>query len=159
MRTADLCDAHPERAAVAHPGFRDYGRVKAFHGVIETVKTFEDNSLVRAALDTRGDGKVLVVDGGGSMRCALFGDQLAALAHTNGWSGVIINGCIRDAVAISTTDIGVKALTTHPRKSLKRNYGDHNVPVQFAGVTFKPGAYVYADEDGIVVSDEDLLNS
>ena len=103
-----------------------------------------------------GEGKVLVVDGGGSMRRAMLGDNLAAKAVSNGWNGILINGCIRDSAEIGTMDIGVKALGTNPRKTIKRNLGEHNVPVRFAGVTFKPGFYLYSDEDGIIVSEKPL---
>src|SRR5690606_34782689 len=103
------------------------------------------------------EGRVLVVDGGGSMRCALFGDKLAALAVKNGWSGVVVNGCIRDSAQIGTMDIGMKALAAHPLKSVKNDYGRAEVIVQFAGVTFTPGHYLYADADGIIVSAEPLL--
>ena len=151
--TADLCDAHPE-AQVAEPMFGDYGGRLAFHGPIKTIKVFEDNALVRATLETPGEGRVLVVDGGGSMRCALVGGNLGQLAVDNGWAGIVVYGCIRDAEEIAAQDIGVKALNTHPRKSEK---GLHSAvadkPVSFAGLTFKPGDWLYADADGLIVSD------
>ncbi|MBM3290827.1 MAG: RraA family protein [Candidatus Hydrogenedentes bacterium] len=150
--TADLCDAHAADVRIAQPIFRSYGGLRECRGRIETVKTFEDNSMVRAALEENGAGKVLVVDGGGSLDCALLGDRLAALAVTNRWCGVVVNGCIRDARAIGETHLTVFALHTHPMKSHKRGLGDRNVPVQFAGIEFAPGHYVYADEDGIIVS-------
>jgi RraA famliy len=155
--TADLYDAHADRVQVALPVFRDYGGRKTFNGRIATVKVFEDNSLVRAALDQQGDDRVLVVDGGGSMRCALLGDMLAQLGKDNGWNGIIVHGCIRDSAVIATIDIGVKALGANPRKSIKKGAGDRNLPVTFAGVTFTPGHYVYADEDGIMISGEKLV--
>ncbi len=151
-RTTDLCDNHSDTLAIAEPGLRDFGGRLLFHGPISTVKTFEDNSRVREALGEPGDGRVLIVDGGGSMRCALLGDMLAANAIENGWAGVIVNGCIRDGAAIAEMDIGVKAYSTHPLKSVKRGLGDRDVPVRFAGADFIPGHFVYADVDGIVVS-------
>ncbi|RKH05145.1 RraA family protein [Corallococcus sp. CA047B] len=153
-KTADLCDAHAGTAhfQVAEPGFLDYGGRRDFQGPISTVRAPEDNSLVRKALEEPGQGRVLVVDGGGSRRCALVGDQLAALAQKNGWAGVVVNGCIRDAEEVGRTAVGVKALGTHPLKSGKRNEGQRDVEVRFAGVTFTPGHYLYADADGIVTS-------
>lgn len=152
MNTTDLSDKYPDLVAIPEPIFGDFGGVEVFSGPIATVKTFEDNTLVRATLETPGMGRVLVVDGGGSMRCALLGDNLARLAIDNGWAGVVVNGCIRDAAAIGDMPIGVKALATHPRKSAKQNYGWTGVPVEFAGVAFAPGHYLYADLDGIVVA-------
>jgi regulator of ribonuclease activity A len=154
--TADLCDAYGEQVQVAAPLFRDYGGVPAFSGPIATVKVHEDNVLVRQALEEPGVGRVLVVDGGGSLRCALVGDNLAALAQQNGWSGIIVYGCIRDARAIAGITLGVKALNTHPRKSVKLGAGQRDVPVTFAGAQFVPGHYVYADEDGVVVANQPL---
>lgn len=156
FKTADLCDAHSDALQIAEPMLSDFGGRSNFSGPIETVKTFEDNSKVRATLEKPGEGRVLVVDGGGSLRCALLGDNLAQLAMDNGWSGVIVNGCIRDSGEIAGMDIGVKALGTHPLKSFKQNYGQVGVPVSFSGVTFRPGEHVYADEDGIVVSAKPL---
>ena len=152
MNTTDLCDKHADTIDVSEPIFGDFGGVEKFFGPISTVKTFEDNTLVRAALESAGDGRVLVVDGGGSMRCALLGDNLAQLAIDNGWAGIVIHGCIRDAAAIGDMPIGVKALATHPRKSVKQNYGWRDVPVEFAGVRFIPGHWLYADMDGIIVA-------
>ena len=114
---------------------------------------------MRAMLEEPGENSVLVVDGGGSMRCALVGDQLAKLACDNGWAGIIVNGCIRDSAPIASMPVGVKALATHPLKSVKRGIGDRDVPVRFAGVDFRPGAWVYADSDGIVVSETELAAS
>ena len=157
FKTADLCDDHGDRLQIAEPGFSSYGGKPRFHGEIVTLKLFEDNSLVREAVGSAGDGKVLVVDGGGSLRCALLGDLLAARAVENGWSGLLINGCIRDSADIARMPLGVRALATHPLKSVKRGVGETNVPVRFAGVTFRPGDTLYADEDGIVISGSDLL--
>lgn len=157
FQTADLCDAHEGKLCVVAPMFRSYGGRTRFGGQIATLKVFEDNSLVRAALETPGQGRVLVVDGGGSMRCALVGDQLAQLGVKNGWSGVIVYGCIRDSRAIGTMDIGAFALGTHPLKSIKKGAGDADLAVSFGGVTFAPGEFVYADEDGVVVSATPLI--
>lgn len=152
MRTADLCDAFGTELSVLEPLFGNFGARREFWGEAATVRVFEDNVLVRAQLEQPGNGRVLVVDGGGSLRCALLGDQLAALAVKNGWSGVIVNGCIRDAREIATLDLGVRALNTHPRKSRKLGQGEAGVTVSFAGVTIAPGNVVYADEDGILVA-------
>lgn len=150
--TADLCDAHDGKVRVATPILRSFGGKSAFHGRIATLKLFEDNGLVRKTLDTPGDGRVLVIDGGGSLRCALLGDQLAALAVKNGWSGIVIWGCIRDSTAIGAMDLGVFALATHPQKTVKKNLGDPEVTVTFAGIDFVPGEWLYADPDGLIVS-------
>jgi regulator of ribonuclease activity A len=147
--TADICDEHDVQ--VADPIFRDFGGSSSFCGPVSTLKVFEDNQLVRSALEEPGKGRVLVVDGGGSLRCALVGDRLAALAKNNGWAGIIVYGCIRDARPIRDIEVGVKALAAHPKKSVKRGEGVRDLAVTFAGVTFAPGSYVYADEDGLVV--------
>jgi regulator of ribonuclease activity A len=156
ISTADLCDQHAAHVQVAEPLFKDYGSAKAFWGKIATVKVYEDNVLVRAALEEPGDGRVLVVDGGGSLRCALVGDRLASLAYENDWAGIVVYGCIRDSRAITHIHIGLKALNTNPLKSAKQGTGEREVPMQFAGVTFTPGHYLYADEDGIIVSEREL---
>ncbi|MDY6942739.1 MAG: ribonuclease E activity regulator RraA [Pseudomonadota bacterium] len=153
LATTDLCDAYSDQLQVVEPLFRDFGGRVHFHGAIATLKVFEDNSLVRRALETPGEERVLVVDGGGSLRCALLGDQLGELAVENGWAGIVVYGCIRDSDAIGQLDLGVKAITTHPLKSVKRGGGQENIDVRFLGVTFRPGAWLYADADGIVVSD------
>ncbi|TFZ83524.1 ribonuclease E activity regulator RraA [Candidatus Macondimonas diazotrophica] len=151
--TTDLTDAHPEAFQVAEPIFRDFGGRLAFHGPMVTLKLFEDNALVRGTLETPGEGRVLVVDGGGSLRCALLGDQLAELAVRNAWAGVVVYGCIRDSEAIGGLPLGVKALATHPVKSIKRGEGQRDIPVRFAGIQFRPGAWLYADGDGLILSD------
>lgn len=156
-KTTDLCDNNAELVRVAAPiGFKDYGGKKNFFGKIQTVKCFEDNSFVRNALEQNGEGKVLVVDGGGSLRCALLGDMMGELAVKNNWSGIIVYGCIRDSVAVSQLVLGVKALNVNPLKSGKRNEGQENISVHFAGVDFIPDEFVYCDEDGILVSKEDI---
>lgn len=153
--TPDLCDEYPE-ITVVEPGFRNYGGIKAFGGEIVTVKCFEDNSVVKEQVALPGNGKVMVVDGGGSRRAALLGDMLAEKAASNGWAGIIIYGCIRDVDVIGETQLGVQALATIPRKTEKRGIGDLNVPVTFHGTTFHPGHFVYADNNGIVVSEKAL---
>lgn len=157
FKTADLYDCHSEEVQVAEPLFRDFGQRQYFHGPVATVKCHEDNSLVRATLEKKGEGRVLVVDGGGSTRCALVGDRLGALGRDNGWSGIIVFGCIRDAEELGSIDIGVKALATNPRKSVKRQEGQTEIVLSFADVTFEPGHHVYADIDGIIVSKVPLL--
>lgn len=157
IQTADLCDANEGRVRVVAPMFSSYGARRAFGGRIATLKVFEDNSLVRAALEQPGNGQVLVVDGGGSMRCALVGDQLALLAVKNDWAGVVVYGCIRDSKAIGAMELGVFALGTHPLKSIKKGAGDRDLAVSFGGVTFTPGHYLYADDDGVIISEAPLL--
>lgn len=147
----------PRKLMVADAGyFRDFGGVKRFSGPATTIKCFENNPLVRQALGEPGEGRVLVVDGGGSMRCALLGDNLAGMAVENGWSGIIINGCLRDSEDIAKMKVGVKAIAPHPVKSSKRDPGMRDVPVSFAGISVKPGDWVYADMDGILVSEDKL---
>jgi regulator of ribonuclease activity A len=155
--TPDLCDEFSQHVHVAAPVFHDWGGVRSFAGMIETVRVFEDNSLVRQVLETAGEGRVLVVDGGGSVRCALLGGRLAALAQENGWSGVVVHGCVRDSAELADIAVGIKALHAVPMKSGKTETGERGIPVSFAGVTFAPGAYLYADRDGILVADRDLL--
>ena len=158
FKTADLLDNHEDKPLqVVQPGFHNFGGRNKFYGEIVTLKIHEDNSLVREFVAMDGKGKVLVVDGGGSSRCALLGDILAEKAAKNGWNGVIVYGLIRDSVDIGQMDIGVKALGTIPLKSVKRGFGVKNEPVHFHDVTFTPGHYVYSDEDGIIVSPLDLL--
>lgn len=152
ISTPDLCDAHPDLIQVVAPIFRSYGGVTAFGGPIATVKCFEDNSLVKASASQPGQGRVMVVDGGGSLRCALLGDVLAAKALDRGWAGLIIHGCIRDVEDIGKMAIGVQALAAIPLKSVRKGQGELDVPITFGGVTFQTGAYVYADRNGIIVS-------
>ncbi len=149
--TPDLCDEYPD-VEVVEPMFSNLGGRESFGGEIVTVKCFEDNSVVKQQVDEPGTGKVMVVDGGGSLRCALLGDMLAEKAAGNGWAGIIVYGCIRDIDIIAETPLGVQALATHPRKSIKKGIGELNVPVTFGGVTFRPGEFVYADNNGIIVS-------
>jgi regulator of ribonuclease activity A len=155
--TADLCDAFPGLVQVAEPLFREYGGLEKFAGPIETVRVHEDNTLVRETLETRGRGRVLVVDGGGSLKCALVGGRLATLAQSNGWSGVIVNGCIRDAMEIRQLRVGIRALNAVPMRSGKNAAGERGGTLSFAGVTFAPGRFIYADSDGVLVAGRDLL--
>lgn len=147
--TTDLSDVHGDAFRIADPVFRDFGAREAFAGPIATVKVFEDNTLVRGRLESPGEGRVLVVDGGGSLRRALVGDVLVSLAVANEWAGIVVYGCIRDSAEIRTMPLGVKALAAHPRRSDKAGAGYIDVPVTFAGVTFTPGAWIYGDADGI----------
>jgi regulator of ribonuclease activity A len=159
FKTTDLCDAFETDPSlqVVEPLFNDYGGITTFCGPIATVKVFEDNVLARQMLETPGDGKVLVIDGENSTWCALLGDQVAEIAAKNGWAGIVINGGIRDAEDVAKFEIGVKARFTVPRRSRKDGNGRQNVPLAFAGVTFLPGNYLYADKDGILVAKQDLL--
>jgi len=154
--TADLCDAFGPAVHLAAPVFRDYGGLSRFCGPIETVRVSDDNALVAQALETAGQGRVLVVDGAGSLRCALVGGRLAALAHANGWAGLVINGCVRDSAEIREIPMGVRAINASPMRSGKTGIGQRGGAVSFAGVTFSPGHFLYADEDGIVVADHNL---
>ena len=154
--TADLCDAFPDRVRVVAPLFRDWGGISSFSGPIETIRVFEDNALVRQALEGEGHGRVLVVDGGGSLRTALVGGRLAALARDHDWTGIVVHGCIRDTVEIGAMRVGVRALGASPMKSGRTGKGQRSVPVTFAGVTFTPCEWLYADADGIVVADGEL---
>lgn len=153
--TPDLCDENPE-VEVLEPMFNNYGGKESFGGEIVTVKCFEDNSIVKQQVALPGKGKVMVVDGGGSLRNALLGDMLAEEACKNEWEGIVIYGCIRDVDVIMETNLGVQALGTHPRKTEKKGIGELNVPVKFAGVQINPGAYIYADNNGIIVSEKKL---
>ena len=154
--TADLCDAFGPVVRLVAPIFRDYGGVRRFTGPIETVRVSDDNALVAQTLETAGMGRVLVVDGGGSLRCALVGGRLAALAHTNGWAGLVINGCVRDSAEIREISLGVRAIESSPRRGGKTGSGQRGAAVSFAGVTFTPGNFLYADEDGVVLADRSL---
>ena len=154
--TPDLCDEYPELVQVVEPMFSNFGGRTSFGGEIVTVKCFEDSSKVKELVGTPGEGKVMVVDGGGSMRHALLGDMLAEKASKNGWAGLVIYGCIRDVDQIMETDLGVQAIATVPLKTEKRDIGDVNIPVKFGGVTFIPGHYIYADNNGVIVSPQEL---
>jgi regulator of ribonuclease activity A len=148
--TSDLFDASPG-AATCETQFRQFGGVRAFSGLIATVRCLEDNVLVKQRCSEPGAGRVLVVDGGGSFRCALAGDVVAGLAAENGWAGLVINGCVRDVEAIARLPLGVKALGTNPKPSGKTGAGEIDVPVTFGGAEFVPGAMLYSDEDGLLI--------
>jgi len=164
LATCDLCDAHknsdPALFRVLPPLFRDFAARKSFAGPVVTVKCFEDNSLVKAAVDSCGFedtprgrvGKVLVVDGAGSLRRALLGGNLGAAAAKNGWAGVVIDGCVRDVAELAVLDVGIRALASMPLPTEKKNQGIKDVPVQIQGVWVRPGDWLYADADGIVLS-------
>ncbi|MDZ4279536.1 MAG: ribonuclease E activity regulator RraA [Hydrogenophaga sp.] len=158
--TCDLCDVHKTDGSgafrVLPPVFRDFGAVRRFSGPVVTVKCFEDNSLVKAAVDSAGEGRVLVVDGGGSLRRALLGGNLGAAAARNGWAGVVIDGCVRDVAELAASNTGIRALAAMPLPTEKRNEGQRDVAVQIQGVWVRPGDWLYADEDGIVVADRAL---
>ena len=152
--TTDLYDDFEQSCQTCSTQFRDFGARKRFHGPVRTVECFEDNVLFRQLLDEPGDGAVIVVDGKGSTAKALMGDMLAARASANGWAGVIINGVVRDSAEIDGIEIGIKALGVNPAKSEKRGEGRTDVAVAFGGATFRPGDWVYCDEDGVLVSPE-----
>jgi regulator of ribonuclease activity A len=154
--TADLVDAHSDVVKSCEIQFRQYGGRKRFHGPIRTVKSLEDNALIKQTLSTAGDGAVLVIDGSASLRSALVGDVIAALGQKNGWAGLVIWGAVRDSLALGGLDIGIKALGSNPWRSSKKGTGQVDVPVTFGGVEFRPGNWLYSDEDGILVSDRKL---
>jgi regulator of ribonuclease activity A len=154
--TCDLCDEYPDKVRVVEPILRNFGGKSAFYGQIVTVKCHEDNSLVKEQVQQPGVGKVLVVDGGGSLRCALLGDLLAAKAVDNGWAGLIIYGCVRDVDVLAAKPLGIQALRAIPLKSNRQGRGDFNIPVTFGGVTFRPDEWVYADNNGVIVAAEAL---
>jgi len=153
----DLFDQHHQQLKLAQPLFNDYGGKRIFSGEIVTVACFNDNSKVKALVATDGHGKVMVVDGKASLTNALLGDMLAEKALSNGWQGIIINGCIRDAGTIATLALGVKALGCNPIKTEKLGLGDINITIHFAGIDFIPGQYVYCDINGIAVSEQPLI--
>jgi regulator of ribonuclease activity A len=154
--TCDLCDAHERNPAlrVLPPLFRAYGGATAFAGPAATLQCFEDNSLVRAALEEAGAGRVLVIDGGASMRCALVGGNLAALGASNGWAGIVVDGCVRDQAEMAAVPIGVRALALHPLRSDKRGQGRRDAAVRLQGVAIQPGDWIVADADGMIVLDK-----
>ena len=153
----DLCDANEDKLddgslQVLPPRFQSFGKHTRFAGPARTLKVFEDNVLVRAALETPGEGSVLVVDGGGSLRCALVGGTLGALAQKNGWVGMVINGCVRDSAELNQCEVGIRALAAHPRRSIRKGVGERYLTVDICGVSVRPGDWVYADQDGVLVS-------
>lgn len=151
MKTADLADQHGDALQSCDLQLRQYGGRREFSGPIRTVRCHEDNVLVKATLSEPGEGAVLVVDGGGSLHTALIGDVIAGLAVRTGWSGVVVNGAVRDVAGLASLGLGVKALGSNPRRSGKTGAGEVDVPVTFGAVTFRPGATLFSDDDGIVV--------
>lgn len=149
--TADLVDDIGAGVRSCDLQFGQYGGRRQFAGPVSTVRCVEDNALLKSVLSEPGDGRVLVVDGAGSLHSALVGDVIVELARVNGWSGLILHGAVRDAATLRTLDIGIKALGTNPRKSSKTGAGERDVVVSFGGVDFAPGEMVFSDEDGIVV--------
>jgi regulator of ribonuclease activity A len=153
--TCDLCDAHKGDSSgafrVLPPVFASYGGRARFAGPVATVKCFEDNSFVKAAVESPGNGQVLVVDGAGSLRRALVGGNLAAAAARNGWAGIVVNGCVRDVAELRAADVGIRALALIPLPTERRNEGQRDVPVQVQGAWVRPGDWLVADDDGIVV--------
>ena len=154
--TADICDNHANNVQVLAPHFHSYGGVKTFHGAVHTIKLYEDNSdLVALLRDIKGEGKVCVVDVEGDY-CAVVGETLMGYAYKNGWAGIIVNGYIRDTHETTQIPVGLLALGTYPLKSKKKKAGEQHTPLHFAGVDFKPNIYIYADNDGVVVSEEEI---
>lgn len=151
IATADVYDERGEQLDSLPLQLRDLGGRQSFDGPVRTVRCHRDNALVKSVLQTRGDGAVLVVDGGGSLESALVGDIIAGAAVDNGWAGIIVFGAVRDAAVLATLPLGVKALGTNPRTSAKDGVGDVDVPVEIAGVRFAPGRHVWADADGVLV--------
>jgi regulator of ribonuclease activity A len=142
---------------VCAPVFKPYGGLTRFNGTAVTLKVFEDNTWVRTLLDEPGLGRVLVIDGGGSTRCALVGGNLGVLAEKNNWAGIVVFGCVRDTLELAQSKVGIRALAAHPQKSVKRNVGERDLVVDIAGTVVKPGNMIYADEDGLIVSDKALI--
>ena len=152
----DICDQYIDEISVCEPVFRDFGGKHRFCGEVVTIRCFEDNSLVAETVRQPGHGRVIVVDGGGSLRRALLGDQLAVTAVESGWQGLVVNGCVRDVGILATLDLGVKALAACPVRTDKRGEGQRDVPLRFAGVLMEPGYYLYADANGIIVAKQKL---
>ena len=152
----DLSDKYDGDLGHLAPGYVDFGGRLRFHGPAKTLQTLDDNTKVRAAVKQAGHGQVLVVDGAGSMSCALFGGNLAKLAADNGWAGILIHGCVRDRAELAAENVGIKALASHPKKSQKNDGGTYDVALAFSGVAINPGDWIYADEDGVLVSPQEL---
>lgn len=160
--TTDICDANEDLIAsgqlrVLPPIFKVYGGLSQFSGAAVTLKVFEDNTWVRTLLDEAGHRRVLVIDGGGSTRCALVGGNLGVLAQKNGWAGILVYGCVRDTLELAQAQVGIRALATHPQKSVKRNVGERDLQVDIAGVAVRPGDMIYADEDGVLIAHKPLI--
>ncbi|MQQ99602.1 ribonuclease E activity regulator RraA [Glaciimonas soli] len=159
--TCDICDDNESKLSTGNlsvlpPIFQRFGQQVKFCGPARTVKVFEDNVLVRAALETQGNGQVLVVDGGGSLRCALVGGKLGKLAEENGWAGIVVNGCVRDSVELDACNVGIRALATHPKRSVRLGAGEKDLQVSIANIAINSGDWIYVDADGVVVSREKL---
>ncbi len=157
MKTADLIDNHAEKLQFCHLPFLKFGRRTAFFGMVQTVKCFEDNVILKSELQKPGEGRVLVVDAGGSTRIAVLGDMIAEIMRSSNWAGIIINGAIRDSADIDKMDVGVRCLATSPVKSSKEGAGAAGVKIHFGGVHIKPGDFVYCDEDGVLFSELSLV--
>ncbi|WP_070121023.1 ribonuclease E activity regulator RraA [Bacillus marinisedimentorum] len=157
VKTADLCDDYASELAICKKEFKHFGKVKRFYGPIHTVDVFEDNVLVREALETVPEGSVLVVDGGGSRNVALMGDRLGDIAVSRKLAGVIIHGCVRDSADLNELEVGIRALGTVPLKSKKEGKGERDIVLSFGEIEWTPGHYVYADEDGIVVASRNVI--
>ncbi|KAM3339095.1 putative 4-hydroxy-4-methyl-2-oxoglutarate aldolase 2 [Capsicum galapagoense] len=161
VTTAEVCDANPQlivsgELRALQPIYKIYGRRQVFSGPVVTLKVFEDNVLVREFLEEKGNGRVLVVDGGGSLRCAILGGNPVVQAQNNGWAGIVVNGCVRDVDEINGCDIGVRALASHPMKANKKGIGEKHVPITIAGTRICDGEWLYADTDGILISKMEL---
>lgn len=157
--TADLCDSHADELAILPPGLRSFGARTRFSGPCATVRAPDDNSQVKLALSESGQGRVLVVEGGAGHACALVGGNLAALAAANGWAGLVIWGWVRDVAELARADLGILALGTCPRPSIKADRGERDVPLLLGGAVVDPGDWLYADEDGVVLADHELVAS
>ncbi|MDM5155500.1 ribonuclease E activity regulator RraA [Bacillus sp. DX1.1] len=155
-RTTDLCDAFENKVQVCRPIFQSYGKKEQFHGKIATVKVKDDNVLVKQALQTLPEGTVLVVDGEGSTNCALLGDNLANIAKERNLAGIIVYGCVRDSAELRNIDIGILAIGTMPKRSVKEGRGERKIPLFFGEISWVSDHYVYADEDGVIVCDEPI---
>ena len=159
MKTADLVDEFDDEVHFCNLPFVRYGQSRSFYGEVQTVKCFEDNALLKKELQRNGEGRVLVVDAGASTRVAMVGDIIAGIAIDSGWSGIIVNGCIRDSEDIDEMTIGLRCLGTSPKKSVKDGAGNVGIPISFGGVEFKPGDHVYCDADGVLVAGRNLLSA
>jgi regulator of ribonuclease activity A len=162
--TPDLCDAHEPLLAsgvlrVLPPVFQNYGGAESMVGQIVTLKCFEDNAMVRSVLETPGKGRVLMVDAGGSDRCALVGGNLAEIAQAKGWAGIVLHGCVRDLAELIEAQVGVWAIANHPRRASKQGLGHKDIPIDMAGVLVQPGEWCYADADGILICSKPLHSS
>ena len=158
FKTADLYDEHGDEVSVAEPILRHFGGRRSFCGPIATLKLYEDNLLLHEQLKERGEGRVLVIDGGGSLRCALVGDKLAQKAKDMGYAGYVIYGCVRDIADCAKIDIGLMAIASNPKRPKKKGFGERGLPVAFGGVKFTPGEWLYADDDGVVVCVRKLIS-